>query len=141
MGALKRSPLPEQLDLVLVGSGLVMRLKASPEDRYQLVHDYLAGVIRDRQKPQFDRLAKELEEEKEKNRQLSETNVRVQRQVKRGLVVLGGIMAVSAVVVTFAGGSVINADQQVKNAQEQSQALTVQSKEIEAKARAEEKNA
>jgi hypothetical protein len=75
MGDLKRSPLPEQLDLVLavlVGSGLVMRLKESPDDRYQLVHDYLAGVIRDRQKPQFDRLAKELDEEKEKNRQLEQ---------------------------------------------------------------------
>ena len=71
------------------------------DDRYQLVHDYLAGVIRDRQKPQFDRLAKELEEEKEKNRELSETNVRVQRQVKRGLVILGGIVAV----VSFAGRS------------------------------------
>jgi hypothetical protein len=75
MGDLKRSLLPEQLDLVLavlVGSGLVMRLKESPDDRYQLVHDYLAGVIRDRQKPQFDRLAKELDEEKEKNRQLEQ---------------------------------------------------------------------
>ena len=69
------------------------------DDRYQLVHDYLAGVIRDRQKPQFDRLAKKLE--KEKNRELSETNVRVQRQVKRGLVILGGIVAV----VSFAGRS------------------------------------
>jgi tetratricopeptide (TPR) repeat protein len=144
MSELKRSPLPGQLDLVLavlVGSGLVMRLKALPDDRYQLVHDYLAGVIRDRQKPQFDRLAKELDEEKEKNRKLSESNVRVQRQVERGFVVLGGIMAVSAVVVTFASQSVINANQQIKAAQDQSQALTVQAKRIQAQAQVEEKKA
>ncbi len=158
LGDLKRSPLPEQLDLVLaelVGSGLVMRLKGSPDDRYQLVHDYLAGVIRDRQKPQFDRLAKELEEEKEKNRELSETNVRVQRQVKRGLVVLGGIVAASVVVVSFAERSAIdanqqknaandrerNASEQVKTSEERLQTLTVQTKEIEAKAKEKEKDA
>jgi WD40 repeat protein/tetratricopeptide (TPR) repeat protein len=70
MGDLKRSPLPEQLDLVLavlVGSGLVMRLKESPDDRYQLVHDYLAGVIRDRQEPRWKDLYDQLAHEKERN--------------------------------------------------------------------------
>jgi hypothetical protein len=69
---LNRLPEPEQLDLVLAvmtGSGLVMQIKASPEDRYQLVHDYLAGVIRSRQKPRFDRLAQELEEERLKRKE------------------------------------------------------------------------
>ncbi|PSN17445.1 hypothetical protein C7271_17700, partial [filamentous cyanobacterium CCP5] len=39
----------EQLDLVLyilVGSGLVFKIPEEPEDRYQLVHDYLVDFVR-----------------------------------------------------------------------------------------------
>ncbi len=58
------------LDLVLnifVGSGLVLLLPEKPEDRYQLVHDYLAAFIR-QQKPKLNEIIAELEKEKEKNR-------------------------------------------------------------------------
>jgi len=43
--------LKTQLDLtlqILVGSGLVFRVREEPEDRYQLVHDYLVDPIRQR---------------------------------------------------------------------------------------------
>ena len=46
----------EQLDLVLyilVGSGLVFEIPEEPEDRYQLVHDYLAAFVRDEQAPEI----------------------------------------------------------------------------------------
>ncbi len=57
------------LDLVLrvlTGSGIVVYLPDTPDDRYQLVHDYLAGVIRASQAPQLEKLVAELEEEKRK---------------------------------------------------------------------------
>jgi hypothetical protein len=57
---------------VLVGSGLVLRSKEREDERYQLVHDYLAGVIHERQKPRFNQLAKELEQEKEKRKKLEQ---------------------------------------------------------------------
>jgi hypothetical protein len=63
------------LDLVLavlVGSGLVLRSKEMEGDRYQLVHDYLAGVIHERQKFRVDRLGKELEEERKKSQELKQ---------------------------------------------------------------------
>lgn len=51
-----------QLELVLsilVGSGLVFQIPEVPEDRYQLVHDYLVRYVRDVQTPE---LMAELEE-------------------------------------------------------------------------------
>jgi WD40 repeat protein len=59
----------EQLDLILtvfVGCGLVMLLPDAPADRYQLVHDYLAELIRKDQEPRLKTLMAELEEEKKK---------------------------------------------------------------------------
>jgi WD40 repeat protein/tetratricopeptide (TPR) repeat protein len=56
LSALALEPEPERLDLVLkvlVGSGLVMFLPEMPDDRYQLVHDYLADFIRQQQMPMF----------------------------------------------------------------------------------------
>ncbi|WP_017718343.1 nSTAND1 domain-containing NTPase, partial [Kamptonema formosum] len=63
-----------RLDLVLeifVGSGMVLLLPESPADRYQLVHDYLAALIREQQQPKFNELIAELEREREQ-RQLAE---------------------------------------------------------------------
>ena len=60
-----------ELDLVLrilTGSGIVVYLPDTPDDRYQLVHDYLAGVIRAQQAPQLEQLVAELEEEKRQRR-------------------------------------------------------------------------
>jgi WD40 repeat protein len=65
----------KQLDLVLevlVGSGLVFLLPESPENRYQLVHDYLVAFIRQQQAPG---LLAELAEAKEKQK-LTEAQMR-----------------------------------------------------------------
>jgi WD40 repeat protein len=53
-----------QLDLllpILVGSGLVVRVPESPDDRYQLVHDYLVAFIRQQQGAEVEELRKEVE--------------------------------------------------------------------------------
>ncbi|BAY47928.1 WD-repeat protein [Scytonema sp. HK-05] len=57
---------PDQLDLVLeilVGAGFVFRVRETPADRYQLVHDYLLAFIRQQQEPE---LLEELKLTKEK---------------------------------------------------------------------------
>ncbi len=54
----------DKLDLVLailVGSGLVVRVPESPDDRYQLVHDYLVAFIRQQQGTEVEELRKEAE--------------------------------------------------------------------------------
>ncbi|MBW4634938.1 MAG: hypothetical protein KME30_24440 [Iphinoe sp. HA4291-MV1] len=59
----------EQLDLVLeilVGAGFVFRVRGTPADRYQLVHDYLLTFIRQQQEPE---LLEELKLTKEKLKQ------------------------------------------------------------------------
>ncbi|WP_414567309.1 eIF2A-related protein [Nostoc sp. CCY 9925] len=64
----------EKLDLVLeilVQSGLVLRVPASPTDRYQLVHDYLVPFVRQQQSA---RLIAELEKEREQ-RKLTEAKL------------------------------------------------------------------
>jgi WD40 repeat protein len=61
-------PTKEQLDLiftVFLGAGLVMLLPDSPKARYQLVHDYLAVLIRRDQEPHVKYLMARLEEEKQ----------------------------------------------------------------------------
>ncbi len=53
-----------QIELVLkilVGSGLVVLIPENSTDRCQLVHDYLAVVIRNSQAPEIQKLQKELE--------------------------------------------------------------------------------
>ena len=64
----------EKLDLILeilVKSGLVLRVPASPADRYQLVHDYLVPFVRQQQSA---RLIAELEKEREQ-RKLTEAKL------------------------------------------------------------------
>ncbi|MEH1920132.1 nSTAND1 domain-containing NTPase [Nostoc sp.] len=80
----------EKLDLILeilVKSGLVLRVPASPADRYQLVHDYLVPFVRQQQSA---RLIAELEKEREQ-RKLTEAKLNevLQQQLletRRGLV-------------------------------------------------------
>ena len=67
-----------QLDLVLyilVGSGLVFAVPEEPDDRYQLVHDYLAPFVRDEQAPE---LLAELSQAQKRQRQ-AEENERLAR--------------------------------------------------------------
>ena len=57
-----------RLDLVLeivVKSGLVLLIPEQPEERYQLVHDYLAEFIQQQQQPQLAKLQEELARERE----------------------------------------------------------------------------
>ncbi|PSR15896.1 hypothetical protein C8255_20700 [filamentous cyanobacterium CCP3] len=67
---------------VLTESGLVVHLPEAPEDRYQLVHDYLAAFIHQQQTPQLEALMAELEEEK-RRRQLVEALVAELEEEKR----------------------------------------------------------
>ncbi|MEQ8757894.1 MAG: hypothetical protein RID09_30860 [Coleofasciculus sp. G1-WW12-02] len=72
----------QQLELVLkifVDSGLVVLLPEKPEDRYQLVHDYLVGFIR--QQEGFGIVA-ELKAERERRRR-SEAQLKVVKQRKQ----------------------------------------------------------
>ncbi len=64
----------KQLDLVLrifVESGLVFLLPETPDDRYQLVHDYLVIFIRQQEEPELKALTVALEKERQQ-RKLSE---------------------------------------------------------------------
>ncbi|MCL2934883.1 MAG: trypsin-like peptidase domain-containing protein, partial [Trichodesmium sp. MAG_R03] len=61
---------PEKLELVLkifVDSSLVFLLPENPEDNYQLIHDYLVGLIRQRKAVET---LQELKQEQEKRQQL-----------------------------------------------------------------------
>jgi WD40 repeat protein len=63
----------EKLDLVLevlVGSGLVLLVPGTPEDFYQLVHDYLVSFVRRKYEPQL----LELQREREERRRLEKEN-------------------------------------------------------------------
>lgn len=62
------------LDLVLeilIKSGLLVLLPENPADRYQLVHDYIAVLVRQQQEPKLNQLMAQLEQEKQQ-RKLSE---------------------------------------------------------------------
>ena len=69
-----------KLDLVLdilVKAGLVLRVPAIPEDRYQLVHDYLVPFVRQQQS---ERLIKELETEREQRKLTEAKLIQVQKR-------------------------------------------------------------
>ncbi len=63
----------EKLNLILkifVKSGLVLLWPQIPDDRYQLVHDYLVNLIRSKQRPtEYQELVEKLAEEKKKTNQ------------------------------------------------------------------------
>jgi len=94
----------EKLDLVLeilVQSGLVLRVPASPTDRYQLVHDYLVPFVRQQQSA---RLIAELEKEREQRKlteaKLNEVLKQQLLETRRGLlwkVTLGTISGALAI--------------------------------------------
>ncbi|NEU81208.1 ribosome assembly protein 4, partial [Nostoc sp. UIC10630] len=74
-----------KLDLVLeifVQSGLVVLLPENPNDRYQLVHDYIATFIRQQQEPKLKQVMVELEKEREQRKQ---SEVKLNRVFKRAL--------------------------------------------------------
>ena len=83
---------PNSLDLALqifVKSGLVLLLPEIQEQRYQLVHDYLAAFIRQQQEPRLNELIAELEKERkqrqkaEAQRQLTEEELKRAEQARQ----------------------------------------------------------
>ncbi|MEM9216220.1 MAG: AAA family ATPase [Cyanobacteria bacterium P01_F01_bin.150] len=88
---------PEKLDMILailVKSGLVFRIPSQPEDRFQLVHDYLVIFVRQTQSAQ---LLSELEKEREQ-RQITEKKLQAARDrelkvARRATVTLTGLVA------------------------------------------------
>ncbi len=117
----------EDLDLVLevlVGSGLLFLIPEHPEDRYQIVHDYLVSFIRDQYK---SGLVEELEREREQRKQAEEKlnielrqrlqieqerNIAVQQRLRWSRIA-GSMFAVAALVT---GGFWWQADTQQKRA-------------------------
>ncbi|NEQ60661.1 MAG: hypothetical protein F6K53_25885 [Moorea sp. SIO4A1] len=86
----------DQLDLVLnilVESGLVVLLRESPLNRYQLVHDYLVSVIRQQQDSELLAKLKEVQEQ----HRLSQARLQKSKIALTGSIVLVGMLAVSTV--------------------------------------------
>jgi hypothetical protein len=148
-------PEAQQLDLVLqifVKSGLVLLLPENPEQRYQLVHDYLAAFIRQQQEPRLQELIAELEKERQQRRQAEaqrqltqaelerteQARVRLNRQVRRALagLALTGVMA--GVIVVSLGGwatkTVGDAKSEVSAAENKIEQAEAKSKQAETKA-------
>lgn len=107
----------QSLDLVLrifVDSGLVLLLPETPEDRYQLVHDYLAAFIRQQQESRLSRLMAELEQEREQRKQ---GEAKLNRFLKRALFasVLAGLgLAVLAVTAIWSAQRVEKQKRQIE---------------------------
>ncbi|MFP4298897.1 MAG: hypothetical protein ACLFT0_13670, partial [Spirulinaceae cyanobacterium] len=135
--AMQDIPNPQNLDLVLkifVGSGLTMLLPEKPEDRYQLVHDYLAAFIRQQQEPLSAQLAKEREQRLLTEAELQRTREQSLRRLKvTGLItVLTGVAA--AVIVAAVGGwatqTVSRTDKEKEEATAQVESLQNKEKQI-----------
>ncbi len=101
----------DKLDLILdifLGANLVFRLPEEPEDRYQLVHDYLVEPIR--QTYDFDR-DKRLRKVEDKLNSVQQANLLlVEAQQKANRIILGGfaglaIISVMAVTVVLWAGN------------------------------------
>ncbi|MEH1787275.1 MAG: hypothetical protein V7L23_17270 [Nostoc sp.] len=138
------------LDLVLeilVKSGLVILLPENPADRYQLVHDYIAVLVRQQQEPELNRLMAQLEQEKqqrklsEEQRKLSEEQrklgeVKLNSFLKRALFgsVAAGVVLAGLALTAWIQGNL--AQEQKKQAQEQRN--LAQSSEIKALANSSE---
>jgi WD40 repeat protein/tetratricopeptide (TPR) repeat protein len=122
------------LELVLeifVKSGLVLLLPSFPNNRYQLVHDYLADFVR-RQKN--NELIEELEKERaQRKRSEAELNLVLKRQLK--LAMTGGaMMAVLAVLAGVFGvaAKIGETNAELKQISANSESLFASDKELEA---------
>jgi len=122
------------LELVLeifVKSGLVLLLPSFPDNRYQLVHDYLADFVR-RQKN--NELIEELEKERaQRKRSEAELNRVLKRQLK--LAIAGGsIMAILAVIACVFGiaAKIGETNAELKQISANSESLWASEKELEA---------
>jgi CHAT domain-containing protein len=130
----------DSLDLVLKilgGSGIAVQLPDSPDDRYQLVHDYLAGVIRERQAPQLEALVAELEQEKQKRQEAeSEKSILAvaNQKARRRLVLSSGLLAVSLIAALWTGLFARNVSSEARRAQHELQQTSQDRDRLEAEA-------
>lgn len=122
------------LDLVLeifVKSGLVLLLPSSPENLYQLIHDYLAAFIRQQKN---NELIEELEKEREqRKRSEAELNRVLKRQLK--LAIAGGsLMAVLAILACVFGvqAKIGETNAELREISAASESLFASDKELEA---------
>jgi WD40 repeat protein/tetratricopeptide (TPR) repeat protein len=122
------------LNLVLeifVKSGLVLLLPSSPENLYQLVHDYLANFVRQQKN---NELIEELEKEREQRRRSeAELNRVLKRQLK---LALGGgiVMAFLAVLAVLFGvtAKIDETNAELREISADSESLFTSRKELEA---------
>ncbi|HEY9880143.1 MAG TPA: AAA family ATPase [Leptolyngbyaceae cyanobacterium] len=94
LAALKVSIEFEPLDLVrhiLVASGLVVLVPEIPDDRYQLVHDYIASFVRQQQTPQLEKLVADLEAERQLRQQAEVALVTLEDQKQKAEAELEGL--------------------------------------------------
>jgi WD40 repeat protein len=116
---------------IFVKSGFVLLLPSFPDNRYQLVHDYLAGFVR-RQKN--NELIEELEKERaQRKRSEAELNRVLKRQLK--LAMAGGaMMAVLAVLAGVFGieAKIGETNAELKQISANSESLWASDKELEA---------
>jgi hypothetical protein len=79
---------------ILVKSGLVLRVPASPANRYQLVHDYLVAFVRQQQSAGIiAELDKEREQRKLTEAKLNQVLKRQLRTARRTGVTLAALLA------------------------------------------------
>ncbi|NER46325.1 MAG: tetratricopeptide repeat protein, partial [Symploca sp. SIO1A3] len=112
LSASPRPRVPASLPLpILIGSGLVIHWRQEPEDRYQLVHDYLVEPIRQKFNADF---RKELEEAKTKAEKAEAGRIRVLKWSLVGAVAAAVLLSVSTTVAVI---SARNAEKGKNNAE------------------------
>jgi hypothetical protein len=152
-------PESENLDLVLilnifVASGLVLLLRESPADRYQLVHDYLVEFIRQQQGNEL--LAKlaqaqaELQQEKEANQIIETARIKAEAQIKEAQKRLKLSSGLAASLVVIAGMASVYGINQLRETniartektklERETQKLKNQTKDLELKSQQAENN-
>jgi len=130
---------------ILCGSGIVVYLPEDPEDRYQLVHDYIAETVQAKRSPQFDQMYVEERQKREKAEILQQQTAaeladaqKINRKAQRRLVVGTGVLAASLVAALIAvptaiiaGNQADRAAQQANQATQREQAATEQFNEAQ----------
>ncbi|WP_425213683.1 WD40 repeat domain-containing protein, partial [Tumidithrix helvetica] len=107
---------------VLVGSGLAFRVSSTPEDRYQLIHDYLTGFIRKkygidvnaelRKERKRRELAELAREQAEKEKEIfAVANRKAGQRVRIGSIILG-IASIAAIGISIYASKAFQASQE-----------------------------
>jgi tetratricopeptide (TPR) repeat protein len=97
---------------ILTQSGLVIHVPEAPEDRYQLVHDYLAAFIHQQQAPRLKAVMAELEQEKRQRQQAEAEKAELavaNRKARRRLLLSSGLLVASILGTVVAVPSAISA--------------------------------